>query len=82
MIEPGEMYRCDRAEKAHAGGEKPTQFVGEGDKAAEGWQLIEWTDKNGVPRQMLICPECARKYASIEETHLRDMAEFENEGLY
>lgn len=77
----GCMYACDRAEKAHESGEKPRQFVEEGSKAAEGWREIAWTDANGVARKMLVCPECAEKYASLEKTHQRDMEEFENEGL-
>lgn len=82
MKQPGHLYVCDRAERAHASGEKTEQFVQEGDKAGDAWRTVVWTDGNGVERKMLICPECVEKYASIEETHQNDMREFEEEGLY
>ena len=82
MKQPGILYVCDRQPKAHCDGKRTEVFVGENDeKSSQDWREIAWTDANGVARVMLICPECARKYASIEATQQRDMAEFDNEGM-
>lgn len=82
LIEPGHMFRCSRAEKAHKDGRKPAEFLGETDKRRDDWHTAEWTDKNGIVHHMLLCPECYEKYLSALATHQRDMYQFENEGIY
>lgn len=81
LIEQGHMFRCSRAEKAHADGKKPAEFLGLADKRREDWHSAEWADKNGVTHRMLLCPECWEKYLSVLQTHQKDMYAFENEGI-
>lgn len=50
------------------------------DKRNEEWMDIVYTDTLGVPMALTLCPDCARKYRSIMDTHDRDMTEFSNEG--
>ena len=64
-----ERVACDRAEAVHPG-----------DKRNEEWLDIVYTDTLGVPMALTLCPDCARKYRSIMDTHDRDRTEFANEG--
>lgn len=63
--EAGEMFRCDRAEKAHANGQKTVAFMGEHDKARDDWEKVKWMDANGVEIEMLLCPECLETFNKI-----------------
>lgn len=63
--EPGEMFRCDRAEHAHANGRKTAVFMNEYDEARNDWELIEWRDTHGVLIKTLLCPECLETYHKI-----------------
>lgn len=64
--EPGDMFRCDRAEKAHANGRKTEAFMNEADKARDDWLVVKWTDTNGVEIEYLLCPECRETYEKTE----------------
>ncbi|MEE0582069.1 MAG: hypothetical protein UC328_02730 [Adlercreutzia sp.] len=75
-----ERVACDRAEAVHPGGKLPVVFMTPEDKRNEEWMDIVYTDTLGVPMALTLCPDCARKYRSIMDTHDRDMTEFSNEG--
>lgn len=80
-IESGySRYACDRAERAHKDGKLHAEFLRPEDKRVADWHQIQWFDENGILRTMEVCQECWEKVESIQITHARDMAEFENEG--
>lgn len=82
-IEAGySRYACDRSEKAHADGKKPIEYMKPDDKRAKDWTTVKRPDAQGVPTERTFCPECSKKYASIETTWMRDFKEFIDEGMY
>ena len=81
--DPGyERVACDRAEKVHAGGVLPVEYMKPEDKRNAEWMDIEYTDAHGVDIRMTLCPDCARDYRAIQGSHAREITEFAEKGRW
>lgn len=75
-------YACDRQERAHSDNEAHIEFMKPGDKRIDEWAVVEYIDRKGADRRLVLCPECAAKQREMAEKYSGDMEDFENEGLW
>ena len=82
MIEPGEMFRCDRNQKCHEDGMPHSEFMNDSDKRREKWLEVAWTDTDGVEVRYLLCPECREKWLRVERGMRQQSQDFMYDHLY
>lgn len=78
---PGKLYVCDRAAICHNDGKRPEEFLQDGDKRADRYHEVSWTDSNGVQIHSMLCEECYDYWVEIQDRQARENADFMYKGL-